>query len=128
MTPLAPFPDIEAAFIARLNGIITAGTFASADIKSRMPYALVYRFAGGDNGLEDRAVVGVDVYAGTRSQGLPLAEQVRQSLTATPFYVTVGTDTVVVDSVTTAEAPHEVPYGDTAIRRWVSTYTVTLRR
>jgi hypothetical protein len=70
----------------------------------------------------------VDVFAANRSTGLPLAEAVRQRMTAAPHRVTTTTGVVVIDTVTTAQGPVEVPYGDSRLRRWESSYTVTLRR
>lgn len=133
-TPLAPFPDVEETLIVLLADIdAEGGTSLPADIKEHLPFLFVYRFAGSDDRITDRAVVGVDILiagnvVAARAAGVALAEQVRQRLIAAPHVVTVVDDVVVIDNVTTAEAPHEVPYGDSGIRRWVSSYTVSLRR
>lgn len=127
--PLAPFPDIQDVVVEMLGDLDgTAGTFVPADLTERLPFHLVYRFAGRDDRITDRPIVGIDTFAGTYAIGAPLAELVRQQLIAAPHVVTLPSGVVVVDTVTTSEGPHEVPYGDSAVRRWVSAYTLTLRR
>lgn len=129
-TPLEVFPDVEDAVVELLAGLGTSGTQLPVDLKVSAPFHLVYRFAGRDDRITDSAVIGIDTFAATRAIALPLAEQVRQRLLAAPHVVTLpgGAGVVVIDNVSTSEAPHEVPYGDSDVRRWVSSYTVTLRR
>jgi hypothetical protein len=88
----------------------------------------VYRFAGADDRITDRPVIGVDTFAATRSEAIRLAEQVRQRLLAAPHVVDVDDGLVVIDTASTAEGPHEVPYGDSAIRRFAAAYFLSLRR
>ena len=126
--PLATFPDVEDAILVLLEDLATVGTFTPADLKDHLPFVLAYRFAGTDDGITDRAVVGIDTFAATRDVGLALAEQVRQRIVAAPHVVEVNDSPVVIDTARTAEAPHEVAYGDSGVRRWVSSYTVTVRR
>lgn len=124
----AAFPSAEDAVLVLLDDLGAAGTYLPADLHARLPFHLVYRFAGRDDGLTDFPVVGVDTFAPTRVQGQDLAERARQRLTAAPHQVTVDGLVVVLDDVRTAEGPHEVPYGDARTRRWVASYTVELRR
>lgn len=128
MTPLAVFPDVEDALLTLIADLGDAGTFTPSDLKDRLPFHLVYRFAGADDGVTDRATVGIDTFDAKRQTGKPLAEQVRQLVIATPHVVVTDAGPVVIDFARTAEAPHEVPYGDSMVRRWVSSYVVTLRR
>ena len=136
MTDLEIFPDVEHALTVLLADLGTTGTFLPADLHAEgvMPFHLVGRFTGSDDRITDRAIIGIDTFAGTLGDGRPAAEQVRQRMLAAPHAVTIPAtvDTpehvVVIDSAVTGEAPHEVPWGDSTIRRWVSSYTVTLRR
>lgn len=130
------FPDVEDALLTLLADLGDVGTKLPTDLKDRInpsagppgSFHRVYRFAGPDDGITDRPVVGIDTFAGTRAVGFPSAEQVRQLMIAAPHTIVTATGTVVLDSVTTAESPHEVPWGDSAVRRWVASYRLALRR
>lgn len=132
--PLAAFPNVEDAITILLAAALDladgrTGTRTPADLKARMPFVLAYRFAGADDGLVDRVELGVDVFAGTYAAGQPLAERTRQVLIAAPHVVDVpGIGKVLLDSVRTTAAPIEVPYGDDSVRRWTSTYRISVRR
>ena len=126
--PWAAFPDVEETLRELLSPVATVGTFIPVDLKDRLPFIRPYRFAGSDDRITDRAMVGIDVFTGKRDAGVELAERVRQLLIAAPHAVTTSDGVVVVDNVSTAEAPHEVPWGDSAVRRWTATYAVALRR
>lgn len=129
MDPLDEFPDIEDAVCELLEDLIAVGTDLPSDLKASLPFVRVYRFAGGDDRITDRAVIGVDTFAGTRSDARSLAEQVRQRLIAAPHVVEFDDGLVVViDTAITSEGPHEVPWGDAAVRRRAATYSLTLRR
>ena len=126
--PLAVWPDVELLVVELLKPTGNAGGWKPADLTDQLPFRHVYRFAGADDGITDRPVIGIDTFAVTRHAGWLLAQQDRQLLLATPHAITVDQTTKVIDTVTTSEAPHEVPYGDSQVRRWVSSYTVSLRR
>ena len=136
MDALAVFPDIEDALLTFLADLGDTGTKLPDDLKTILnptagppgTFHRVYRFAGPDDGITDLPVVGIDTFAGTRAVGFPAAEAVRQRMIAAPHTIVTDTGTVVIDTVATAEAPHEVPWGDSAVRRWVASYRLTLRR
>lgn len=125
---VAPFPDVKAALRVLLADLGETGTFTPIDLRDRMPFLLVYRFAGADDRVTDTARVGIDVFTGTYTAGEFLAEQVRQRVIAAPHRIQTDTGVVVIDDAITDSAPVEVPYGDSAIRRWVASYRVTYRR
>lgn len=132
MVVLAPFPNIERALIALYANLVVAGSvfrdLPADGVKPHMPAIRVWRTGGGDQYIEDRPVVDIDVFAATYAAGTTLAEQVRQRTIATPYVVTVGGDPVVIDHAVTSSAPREIPWGDTGVRRWIASYTLALRR
>lgn len=124
---MSGYVDIELALctlIAPLVGEDNVAPVRPKSFEGRLPFVLVYRYGGADDGLTDRAEIGIDVHSETRGQGWPLASAIRELLTASWHSV----DGVVIDRVTTDSAPYEVPFGDEGVRRWVSEYTVTSRR
>lgn len=129
MMALAPYPDIEDAISDFLVDLGQTGTYKPDDltavIKGDGVFHLVYRFAGADDGITDVPLIGIDTFASKRSTGWAAAELVRQRMTAAPH--TINGD-IVIDTVRTSEAPHEVPWGDSSVRRWVSSYFVSYRR
>lgn len=136
MEALTAFPDVEDVLLQLLDGLGDVGTFLPSDLKDRLDpvggppgtFHRVYRFAGPDDGITDRPVIGIATFASTRAVGQPSAEAVRQRMIAAPHTIATATGTVVIDTATTAEAPHEVPWGDSAVRRWEASYRLTLRR
>lgn len=124
-TVLAPFSDVEDALLILLDDLGPNGTFKPAGVTD---FILVYAFTGSDDRITDTPRVGIDVFAPTRTIGLPRAEAVRQRMLAAPHAVTTPSGVVVIDSVRTGQRPVEIPYGDSQVRRWESSYTVELRR
>lgn len=95
----------------------------------------VTRFGGSDDLLVlDTANIDIDVYAAatntvggasSRSAAETLAEQVRTALRL--HLPGVSTGGGFVASVTTISAPRWVPYDNTALRRFVASYRITIR-
>lgn len=125
---MAPFPDVERALLDLIAPLLGSaeqtGTETPADLQQRLPFGRVTRVGGPDDGISDRAVVDVDVFAATRSQAYDIAESVRQLLLAAPHAV-AG---VVLDSVGTIVGPRELPWADENVRRWSATYRAVARR
>lgn len=127
-----PFPDVEDVIVTLLEddagGADHAGTVIPTDLKDRLPFVFIYRFGGRDDRITDVASIEIDTFAATRADGMALAETLRQRLTSAPHNVTTEDGVVVVDTVSTLEAPREVPYGDSDVRRFASAFSVSLRR
>ena len=121
------FPDVQAAVRALLLDLAEADSIKPAAWAGHLPFLHVYRYGGTDDGRTDVASVAVHVFAADyRDQ--PLTEDVRERMLAGPHVVQLADDRVVVlDNVTTLEAPVLVPYGPKVVR-WVSSYRVTARR
>ncbi|WP_443705804.1 phage tail termination protein [Saccharothrix coeruleofusca] len=95
------------------------------------PVIQVLRVGGTDDGITDRPLVEVAVFAPSYKQAIGIAEQVRQRMLGaggtrvpTPTYP----DGVLVDRCVTATSPQEVPYDNPELRRKLATYQVELRR
>ena len=138
-TLLGPWPNVEVALTVLLTDALSledgrAGTQRPSELKAAMPFVLVYRYGGGDDGTTDYPKIGVEVFASTYREGTALAEASRQVLLAAPHVITVPEDDdepehrVVIDRVETGEAPVEAPYGADDVRRFTATYTVHTRR
>lgn len=124
-TPLAAWPDVELALLDLLTPLAANnGTETPPDFTGLLPFLRVNRFGGTDDRVTDTASVSVDVFAATRRDAQPLAEQVRQLLLAGPHIV----DGYVLDHVSTVSAPAEAPWENTSVRRWSATYRVSARR
>lgn len=129
------WPNVEEAVTALLEQALAipdgrVGTQRPEQLLSRLPFLLVYRFGGGDDGVTDVAELGVEVFASSYAEGQPLAEAARQALlAAAATAVTVPSGRrVSVDDVVTLTAPVEAPYGGDDVRRWTATYRVSVRR
>lgn len=128
MAVLTKFPPAPEVLASLLEQIATAQTQVGADLKSVMPMYRTYRFGGGDNGITDLPLLGVDAFAGTYAEAEDLAEEGRQLIIAAPHNVVTDDGVVVIDRAYTIEGPHEVPYGDSGVRRIVASYALQLRR
>jgi hypothetical protein len=120
------YPDVETVVVGLLidSGIVTgAGTNdLPGNVAYRLPYALVQRAGGDDNGVSDFPTVDIEVYAAQRVNGRHLCERIRQYLTGG------GRPPYPLDRVETVGAVTELPYGGRRIRRWSNTYRITTRR
>lgn len=120
------YPDIETVLVGLLleSSILQgAGTNdLPGNLAYRLPYGLVLRAGGDDDGVSDYPTVDVEIYAAQRVNGRALCEQVRQYLTGS------GRPPYPLDRVETVGAITELPYGGRHIRRWSNTYRVTTRR
>ena len=126
-TPLPSFPDIEAALLDLLAPLVATGhvgTTTPTDLAGTLPFIRLDVFSGTDDLITDTSRVAVDVFAAKRSDGIPLAEQVRQTIIAYPHVI----GSVIIDRAGTLTRPAETPWDGTGVRRWSATYTVSARR
>lgn len=116
--------DIEVLLIGWLTGQLGPDVWVRDELDNaladELPTVQVQRAAGDDDGLRlDRALVDVDVYAGSRGDAYSLAATVR-ALLLTLRGTTAGGG--VVTSVTTVSAPAARPYENVGLRRVGATY------
>ncbi|MFJ2702975.1 hypothetical protein ACIO3R_07220 [Streptomyces sp. NPDC087428] len=121
--------DIELAVIsgvrARLPGARVTDELPDK-LETRLPLVWVRVMGGGDDRVTDTATVDVQTFAATRAAMWELAEQARTAVHALAATHDSG-QRVVIDDVTTAARPAEVPYGNPGVRRAVASYEVATR-
>lgn len=124
------WPDVAQVLRGLLEpvagGAGRVGSVRPTNLAESMPFVLAYRYGGADNGTYDSPSVAVDVYAATKAQGVALAEHCRQVLLEAPY--SDAQQARWVDDVVTLSAPIEIPYGDSSVRCWASTYRLSMRR
>lgn len=122
--PTREFPDVEAVLIALIQaaGIVTqVGGDLPENLQYRMPFALVVRSGGNDNGVSDFPTVDVELYTSLKTDGKQLSERLRQHLTRPmPGWP--------LDRIETIGAITEMPFGGRNVRRWSNTFRVATRR
>lgn len=131
-TVLGVFPDAEEVVMALLRQAPALGkTVQTLPEQITEVTIRVLRVGGGDDGITDRALMDVSVFAATYQQARTVAEQVRQRmLAAGGTKVATGTypGGVLIDRCVTATGPQEIPYDNPDLRRKPATYQVELRR
>lgn len=123
--PFLRFPDVQRVLVdglVVLTGADRTAIETPADLADRLPFVRVLRVGGHSDRLNDVAVVDVDVFAATYTDGEQLAEQIRQYLVGPPPPIGV------LDRVDCEIAPRELPWGDGQVRRWNATFHITSRR
>lgn len=121
------YPDVEqmlTGWLATTLGVRVL-TDTPANLAQVLPVVQVTRFGGNDRvpGL-DVANVDVDCYAATRHGAAELAESVRYALRFVLQGQRVGDLTV--SRVETIVSPSWRPYDNTSLRRFGSSYSLTL--
>ncbi|MFF2525896.1 phage tail termination protein [Streptomyces liangshanensis] len=110
---------------ARLTGVRVTDELPDK-LEGKLPLVWVRVVGGADDRVTDTATVDVQAFAATRVLMWELAEKTRQAMHALAATHDPG-QLVVVDDVTTAARPAEVPYGNPSLRRAVATYEVATR-
>ncbi len=124
MADLPPFLDVETALVELFSDLATTGTVTPPSLLTSLPFVRVTRIGGLDTRLFDTARVDVDSFGATRAVSYDLAEACRQRLLSYPQVTAAG----VIDLVVTNAGPHEVPWGDTNVRRFTASYSISARR
>jgi hypothetical protein len=126
-----PFPDVEVALMAALDGLEGAGvgtvTPATLGSAGTLPFIRIMRVGGSDDRFNDSARVSIDAFGATRGDAQTLAEAIRQTLLNWPIVID-GANSCVIDKVTTNVGPMDIPWGDVNVRRQNASYTVVVRR
>lgn len=122
--PTRDFPDVETVLIALIQGsgiVAQVGADLPENLQYRMPFALVVRSGGGDDGISDFPTVDVELYTNLKTDGKRLSEHLRQRLTRPmPGWP--------LDRIETVGAITELPFGGRNVRRWSNTFRATTRR
>ncbi|ORA38706.1 hypothetical protein BST13_04820 [Mycobacterium aquaticum] len=95
-----------------------------------LPFIVVRRIGGGDDGLTDKGLFSVHTYAATRAGALSHARSVdrRLKLLAPPFGGQTAVNGDYVDNVVCTEEPVETAFtDDRSIFRFTGTYRVETR-
>lgn len=87
-------------------------------------YCRVQDIGGNDDGITDRPLIDVDIFAGSYAKARDLAFGVQARLMGYPWRA----GTTVIDKARTAMRPHAVPWDDDRIFRFYSSYTISARR
>lgn len=93
-------------------------------IANNQVYARVQDIGGNDDGLTDRPLIDVDIFAGSYARARDLARGVQARLLGYPWRV----GSTVIDKVRTALRPHAVPWDDDNTFRFYGSYTISARR
>ena len=140
MTTPKKFADVELALLRwAAAGFATEG-LPQSNLGTERPLNLqeliapegnwffrVERIGGRDDGVTDRAIVDVEVFALTRAVAYTRAEDVRARLLQSPHRVD-GPRVVILDDVFTERAPTRLPAEDENLNRYTATYRISARR
>lgn len=128
------WPDAELAVTAYLTSQLGLGVRVCnelpADLAGEVPLIAVRRVTGGgDDRVDDDAVIDVECFAADRGGAWDLTTQMRTAMHRLGGrYVPLPTGGgVVVDVADTDNGPGEIPYANPAVRRTVTTYRLTCR-
>jgi len=124
--PLVAAESVIHAWLAQEFAPTRVSTETPANLADVLPYIKVERFGGSDALLVlDAANIDVEVFAADRTAARSLAEEVRTSLRSNlPGQSVAGG---FVADVATISAPTRAPYDNTAMRRFVASYRITIR-
>jgi hypothetical protein len=125
------FPNMPRLIAALLtNAALVAagrvGTETPASFTNMLPFVRVRRVGGGSDLVNDYCTLDLEVFHDSALNAESLAELIRQYL-STPGLPAVAMRGV-IDRVEVITGPQELPWADTAIRRFGATYRVTARR
>jgi hypothetical protein len=126
---LGPFVDAERAVVLLLEPLAVGNTDIDTpdDLAAHLPFVKVYRIGGQGDRWNDAPRIDVDVFAarGSRTTALDLIRQCQATLLSFPHLID---DVGVIDRVDVDVTPNEVPWQNTDIVRFTSSYKVTVRR
>lgn len=130
-TLLPPFPDAEDVVMALLAGRAPTTTTTDEELEEDAPVIQVTRVGGVDDGISDRPLVEVAVFAKTYDVARKLARDCAVTILASAATLVVTEDFpggVLIDKAETAASPLRVPYGNPDLQRKIATYRFVWRR
>lgn len=137
---IKPYPDVAKAvmllveswypeqFAPRPNGDLRTGRVFPPDlveiIRKGEVFCRVTDIGGNDDGITDRPLIDVDVFAPSFRRARELAVGIQSRLLGYPWRA----GSTVIDKVRTAMRPHDVPWDDDNTFRFYASYTISARR
>jgi hypothetical protein len=117
----------EREFPALAGGRHT-GTEAPTDLADLLPFLAVAAVGGDATRLDAHPLLDFDVFARSKTEAEGLAFALNARLMEYPHRVESGERFVVIDEVINTRYPVELPWADSGVRRFGSTYQLTFRR
>lgn len=135
---LKPYPDvIDGALVILLPQWFPAlrnptgrpadfrvGRKLPSDIMDKLPVVRLNDIGGNDDGLTDHPQIDIDVFHTSFRTCHDLAKGIQARLLGYPHRA----GSVVIDQVSTAMRPHDVPWEDDRLFRFYSSYRISVRR
>lgn len=90
---------------------------------SNLPFHRIVHLGGPRDALNDYARFDIDTFAATRGAAKTAAEQLHDLLLPRTRLTSA-----IIDSVRTDASPHQAPWDNTNVRRFLATYQITARR
>ncbi|WP_067839682.1 hypothetical protein [Nocardia lijiangensis] len=116
------YPNVHEVLITLLTPIVP--TVKSRRPGQRLPYTVVRRIGGAEDGITDRPIVRVDTYADTDEQAERIKEACRQRITESGG--TLAGD-VLIDTAREITGGQDGPSLDPTDRRLTAVYQLTFR-
>ncbi|WP_109523564.1 MULTISPECIES: hypothetical protein [Nocardia] len=116
------YPNVHEVLITLLTPIVP--TVKSRRPGQRLPYTVVRRIGGAEDGITDRPIVRVDTYADTDEQGERLKEQCRQAITEASGTLAAG---VLIDTAREITGGQDASAPDTGDRKLTAVYQLSFR-
>lgn len=125
----ATFPELATG----ADGVLRVATETPPDLATRVtsstPFVRVTDIGGGATGrLLQLGLVDIDVFGRSRNQARDLAVAIQALVEGYPHSVQTEAGFVLIDRASTAMRPQGVPYSDTTLRRYYSSYRLSARR
>lgn len=114
------YPELE----TEPDGTFHVGRVFPDDLQDHLPYVRVRDIGGNDDGLTDVPLIDVDIFHSSFRQARDLALGIQGKLLAYPHRV----EGMVLDRVSTAMRPHDVPWDDDRVFRQYASYQIHARR
>lgn len=129
-----PFPDAEGRLAVALppllthptGGTITSGTVTDSKLDQYVTAGAFLRVGvvdSSDDGITQRVLVDIEIFAASRAVAYALAEQIRGIMLSRREF-----DGMLVDQARTVSGPKRVPWDNNNIRRFLVTSRISTRR
>jgi hypothetical protein len=115
------YPELE----TEDDGTFHVGRIFPDDMQSHLPYVRARDIGGNDDGLTDIPLIDIDVFHSSFRAARDLALGIQAHLLGYPHRVG---GLIVIDRVSTAMRPHDVPWEDDRVFRQYSSYQISARR
>ncbi|MGW4769865.1 phage tail termination protein [Nocardia sp. NPDC004278] len=116
------YPNVHTVLITLLSPV--ASTVKAKHPGQPLPYNVVRRIGGAEDGITDRPIVRVDNYAATDEQAEEMKEACRQAITEAGGTL-VGD--VLIDTAREISGGHDTPAPDPSDRKQTAVYQLSFR-